>query len=173
MNHIPNVLSLFRLLVGIPLLYAASADAWGLCLILIGAGYVSDLIDGPLARRFNAVSKYGKTYDLTADVIFDWTIVGGLVLTHRLEWWLAAGIATTILFIRLPSFIPTLYKLGTIALPIWFGGMAWSVYLYVEPTGYEVLLLQAAVPVLLLVVWFKRERIWSDVQMALKSFFLK
>ncbi len=171
MKYVPNALSLFRLLVGIPLLYAASESAWRMCLILIGAGYVSDLIDGPLARRLNAVSKCGKVYDLTADVIFDWAIVGGLVLTHRMEWWFAIGIAVVILLIRLPSFIPALYKSGTIMLPVWFGGMAWSIYLYLEPTELEVVALEVVIPVLVVVVWFKQERIWSDVQMALRSFF--
>jgi len=69
-KYVPNALVIFRMLV-IPFLVL---DAWdgatgkGFVIAFIVA-FATDLIDGPIARRFDAVSDFGSKLDSYADVL--------------------------------------------------------------------------------------------------------
>ena len=68
MKHIPNILSVFRLLGAVCLLpiHPASAAFW----VIYGLCGVSDMVDGYLARRLHAESKTGALLDSVADICF-------------------------------------------------------------------------------------------------------
>ncbi len=72
-NHLPNILSLSRILLGalfFLLLRRATAVPAAVCLAIIGAGMLTDYLDGKLARRNNLVTLAGKWIDPICDFTF-------------------------------------------------------------------------------------------------------
>ena len=72
-RNVPNILSLFRLLLTIPIVILAlintpSADLWATALFFVGS--MTDTLDGRIARRYNLVSNLGVFLDLTADKVY-------------------------------------------------------------------------------------------------------
>jgi len=65
---LPNALTLSRLLVGL-FLYVAPPGGTAL-LALFAWAALTDCLDGSLARRFEATSRFGAAFDLSADGIF-------------------------------------------------------------------------------------------------------
>lgn len=64
---IPNLLSMFRIVLIIPLIaFFVNENYFGaiLCIVLSG---LSDMFDGLIARRFNQITKLGKILDPIAD----------------------------------------------------------------------------------------------------------
>lgn len=92
MKRIPNIISASRGLTAIALLLEPFGGP------LFWASYiwcgVSDMVDGPLARRFNATSREGAIIDSIADLVF--VIAATVVFIPRLEtaaWmWICIGI---------------------------------------------------------------------------------
>ena len=68
MKHIPNTITALRFLGAVCLLLCNPADAvfW----VIYGLCGISDMIDGYLARKFNAETKAGAVLDSVADVCF-------------------------------------------------------------------------------------------------------
>ena len=95
MATLPNLLSLVRLLLVVPiLLLLARSDPASdrvAILVLLIAG-VTDLLDGLLARRRGSISASGKLFDPIADKV----LIGGLVIylamARGFPWWLVAAI---------------------------------------------------------------------------------
>ena len=80
MKHIPNILSVSRIALCLPLLLvdAMTVPFWTLYLI---AG-LTDMLDGFLARRWGVESKFGARLDSVADFVFV------LVVGYKLFPWL-------------------------------------------------------------------------------------
>jgi cardiolipin synthase (CMP-forming) len=68
---IPNLISSFRLLLGIPFFYYLSninePSSRSIVIVLIFVAFISDLLDGFVARKTNSVSELGKIIDPLAD----------------------------------------------------------------------------------------------------------
>lgn len=86
MKHLPNILTLSR----IPLMFVIVAlvcfsfpSADTLALALFGLAALSDWLDGHLARKFGAVSNFGKLMDALTDKII---MVGLFVTLLTLPW---------------------------------------------------------------------------------------
>lgn len=80
---IPNLLSLLRLTMipaFVSLYIRGESGACALLLVLSGA---TDLLDGWIARRFNAVSDVGKVLDPAADKLTLAAALGMLISTHK------------------------------------------------------------------------------------------
>jgi len=82
-KHVPNALVVFRVLI-IPFLVIDALDgtATRWFVIAFTAAFVSDLIDGPIARRFNAVSEFGSKFDSYADVLLFGAILFCVLKVH-------------------------------------------------------------------------------------------
>ncbi|MGF1455341.1 MAG: CDP-alcohol phosphatidyltransferase family protein [Alphaproteobacteria bacterium] len=79
MRHLPNALTLARLLLGIMtalLILAPEQPDWTGAALAFTAGALSDGLDGWLARRLDARSRFGATLDPLADKV----LVGGALL---------------------------------------------------------------------------------------------
>ena len=82
---IPNLLSLFRLTL-IPVylnlyLNAETVREYTLSAVILGISFMTDLVDGKIARKFNMISNVGKVLDPLADKL---TQLGLLIcLYHR------------------------------------------------------------------------------------------
>ena len=64
---IPNIITVFRLLLLIPLFITFFYEKYLLSLVIIVISGVSDVVDGRIARKFNMVSEFGKIMDPIAD----------------------------------------------------------------------------------------------------------
>lgn len=88
--YISNQVSVLRVLLVIPLIFLLinqnSSNTIIITAILI-AIYISDLLDGYLARKLNQVSELGKIIDPLADKIAVVSIVIILYLQGRVETW--------------------------------------------------------------------------------------
>lgn len=70
--YIPNILSLARIILIFPLAYLLLfqfAQQKDLIIVIMVLMYVTDLLDGFIARKFNQVSELGKIIDPLADKI--------------------------------------------------------------------------------------------------------
>ncbi len=66
----PEWLSTLRLLAALPLAWAIVGEKWSAAAGLFAAAVVSDLLDGPLARRRGAPAPSGALLDHGADAVF-------------------------------------------------------------------------------------------------------
>jgi len=84
---IPNLLSLFRLLL-IPVILFALIRGWkypALGLIVLSA--VTDLVDGWVARRFGQITDLGKILDPLGDKLTIGVLGIYLAWTGKIPWW--------------------------------------------------------------------------------------
>ena len=90
LSVIPNLITLIRLLLVVPVAVAILSGEYMLTLILFAIASVSDGVDGYLARRFNWTSRFGAILDPIADKLM--LIVTFLLLTYigNFPVWLAA-----------------------------------------------------------------------------------
>ncbi len=87
---IPNILSFLRIL-SLPFLFYLMRDGYpaaALC-VLIGS-WLTDLLDGLIARTFNQVSRLGSYLDPVADKIVTASMFIFLTLFDRVPLWLTA-----------------------------------------------------------------------------------
>ena len=99
MKYIPNVLSFLRLIAIIPLLILTPLELP--FMIVYVAGGLSDMLDGPIARKFNVTSQFGAALDGLADLLFLFTVlfrIGPLIEFSNWLWiWIGIAIAAKLL----------------------------------------------------------------------------
>lgn len=86
---VSNTLSLFRLILAVPLAWAILQEATGWVLVLGLAAFVSDVLDGALARQQQAVTELGKILDPLADKVVAGIAALLLVMQQKLPIWFA------------------------------------------------------------------------------------
>ncbi len=88
MKHIPNALSVFRILdvavVIVLMEYNCEIGAF----IFFMLGMFSDMLDGYVARRVNVVTDVGKLLDPLADKIFVSGILIAMIKTMGIPYWM-------------------------------------------------------------------------------------
>lgn len=86
MRHIPNILSAFRFLGAICLLFCSPARVafW----VIYGLCGISDMLDGYLARTLHAESKAGAVLDSVADICFVACCAIKLIPVLQIPTWL-------------------------------------------------------------------------------------
>jgi len=67
LHHLPNIISIFRAILVLPIALLLLDASWAKAAILILIAGISDAIDGYLARRFNWQSQLGAILDPLAD----------------------------------------------------------------------------------------------------------
>lgn len=72
---IPNVVSIFRIYLTVPIVLFLWMEWYVFCLVLVIIGYISDAVDGILARSLNQVSEWGKVLDPLGDKILSTALV--------------------------------------------------------------------------------------------------
>lgn len=93
--NIPNLLSLYRLILGFvfPLLWIKKISSQTL-LFLIGSAVLSDTLDGNIARLFNQKTELGKILDPLADKVF----INMLFILLYLDKKISLGLVLLIIF---------------------------------------------------------------------------
>lgn len=90
MKHIPNILSVIRILM-IPVIVWQMATGnmfWAGVLLVIS--FLTDFLDGWLARHFDWTSDVGKVLDPAADKLTQVAVSITLIVVMRQYWWLFA-----------------------------------------------------------------------------------
>lgn len=85
---IPNLLSLLRIILIVPLTIFVWQGNLLLILIIVVIALASDFLDGILARRLNQISEVGKILDPLADKLAIGTILLVLYLKQQVPLWL-------------------------------------------------------------------------------------
>jgi cardiolipin synthase len=89
---IPNLLSLFRLLLIPVFLVLLVSGQYIWALVVLVASSLTDFVDGYVARHFNQISRVGQLLDPAADRLFIFSTLIGLAWTGFIPWWLAGVI---------------------------------------------------------------------------------
>lgn len=89
---IPNVLSLSRLLLLPPILFLLGRDQGMVALALMVIAWLTDALDGWLARRLNQVTNLGRVLDHLVDKIWIGSVLVMLVVTRGLPGYIAAAV---------------------------------------------------------------------------------
>jgi len=109
---IPNLLSLFRLLLVIPIACFVWQDNLKFLVLVILVAILSDYLDGIIARRYHQTSEWGKMLDPLADKLAIGTVLILLYLKHRVPLWLALIVVARDLAIMVTGlFLAQKYKL--------------------------------------------------------------
>ena len=90
MRHLPNIITLLRILLVIPIMVLLARQQFMLVLALFAVAALSDALDGYLARHFHWQSYLGAILDPIADKVM---LVGGYLVLGWLGWlplWLVA-----------------------------------------------------------------------------------
>ncbi len=88
--YISNFLSILRIILLFPLSYLLITDIEGnrsLIIVMLLSMYVTDLLDGFLARKLNQVTELGKIIDPLADKISVITLVLVLLIQSLIPLW--------------------------------------------------------------------------------------
>ncbi|AYC32160.1 CDP-alcohol phosphatidyltransferase family protein [Pseudomonas cavernae] len=88
MHQLPNLLTLLRLALTIPIACLLLAERHAQALSLFAVAGASDALDGFLARRFGWTSRLGSILDPLADKLLLVTSYVCLALSAVLPWWL-------------------------------------------------------------------------------------
>jgi len=88
--YIPNIISIIRILLIFPLIYFLSYPSLNsktIVITILILMYISDILDGYLARKLNQISETGKIIDPLADKIAIVSAVIVLFLQGKIETW--------------------------------------------------------------------------------------
>jgi len=85
--NIPNILTCSRFFMTAGMLYLSSNHVV-LAACLFVAASITDFFDGYLARRYNAITAWGKIMDPIADKFLILGAFGLFARDHRIGWWI-------------------------------------------------------------------------------------
>jgi cardiolipin synthase (CMP-forming) len=88
MRFLPNILSIMRMIMVIPVIWALATGRFGVALGLFAAAGVSDALDGAIAKRWGWSSRLGALLDPAADKLLVLGTYTTLAVAHRVPWWL-------------------------------------------------------------------------------------
>lgn len=118
---IPNLLSLFRILL-VPVfmyLYIGKQNILWTAIVLI-ISCISDVIDGPIARKYNQVSDVGKALDPIGDKLTQFGLMVCLITKYPLMWVPAIIIAVKEVVSGILGLV-TIKKCGVVKGAVWHG----------------------------------------------------
>jgi cardiolipin synthase (CMP-forming) len=100
LRHIPNIISVIRILLVVPIAIALAHDQLALSILLFAIAAVSDAADGYLAKRFGWQSELGGVLDPLADKLL---LVTGFISLGVLDlvplWLVVAAVARDVIIV--------------------------------------------------------------------------
>lgn len=90
-----NGLTLVRALMAVPCAWLAATQQWDWAALLLSLAILSDLLDGPLARRLQQSSPLGGLMDHATDAFFVTVLLAGLATGGHITWLLPVLVAVS------------------------------------------------------------------------------
>ena len=128
-KHIPNILSICRILLIPVIVILIFNNYYILALIFFTVSALTDIIDGFIARHFDAISNVGKLLDPLADKLTQISMIASLVVKSIIH-----PLILTILVIKeliMISGASFLYGKNVVVYSRWYGKLA-TVLLYLS-----------------------------------------
>lgn len=122
MRHIPNILSSIRLLLVGVFAFLFAKTEYLHCLIVFTAAFITDLLDGYLARKNNWITDVGKVLDPLADKLMVLTALTCFYIKGWLPLWMLIAVVAKELMMIIGGFI--LFKKDIVVYADWFGKLA-------------------------------------------------
>ena len=129
LKHVPNILSVCRILLTPVIVISVYLNNYLLALIVFTISSLTDVIDGYIARNFDAVTNVGKLLDPLADKLTQLSMVASLVWAQVISGWiLAVLLIKELIMIAGAAF---LYGKNVVVYSRWYGKLA-TVLLYLS-----------------------------------------
>lgn len=87
-KHIPNILTVVRLIFVPIIILFLSMDNYLLAFITFTLSAITDIADGIIARKFNATSDFGKLMDPLADKLTQISVLLTLTIKEIIPFWI-------------------------------------------------------------------------------------
>lgn len=88
MKHIPNILTVIRFIFIPSIVISIIYDNYLLALILFTLSSLTDVLDGKIARKYNAISDFGKLMDPLADKLTQLSVLLTLSIKNVIPLWI-------------------------------------------------------------------------------------
>ncbi len=100
---VPNLLSISRLVLLPLILFLIATKQIIAALVFMIISWITDALDGYIARRTNQVTNIGKVLDHFVDKIWVGAVLVTLVVARNLPWWIAGAVILRDLLIIIGS----------------------------------------------------------------------
>lgn len=129
LKYVPNILSICRILLIPIIVISVGLNNYILALIIFTISSLTDIIDGYIARNYDAVTNVGKLLDPLADKLTQISMIASLVWANVINGWiLIILLAKELIMIAGAAF---LYGKSVVVYSRWYGKLA-TVLLYIS-----------------------------------------
>ena len=90
LKHVPNILTLIRFVLIVPIVISIAHESFIIALILLIISGLTDVLDGTIARKFNFITDFGKLMDPFADKATQVAILVTLCVKGIIPFWILA-----------------------------------------------------------------------------------
>jgi cardiolipin synthase len=92
MWNLPNIISLFRLILAFPMAYFLWVGLYEIAIATLLIAAISDVLDGYFARKYDDISEFGKIIDPLADKVFINISALMLIIKGLIPIWFAVAV---------------------------------------------------------------------------------
>ncbi|MEI8134378.1 MAG: CDP-alcohol phosphatidyltransferase family protein [bacterium] len=85
---VPSAISFIRILLAIPAVYLISNDSNLAAAVVMGVAYITDILDGYVARKTGIITEFGKAIDPIADKVFVAALLIAMITKGLVPMWL-------------------------------------------------------------------------------------
>ena len=129
LKHVPNILSICRILLIPIIVISVSLHNYILALIIFTISSLTDIIDGYIARNYDAITNIGKLLDPLADKLTQLSMIASLVWANVISGWiLTVLLIKELIMIAGASF---LYGKSVVVYSRWYGKLS-TVLIYIS-----------------------------------------
>lgn len=129
LKYVPNILSICRILLIPIIVISVFYNNYILTLIIFTISSMTDIIDGYIARHYDAVTNLGKLLDPLADKLTQLSLIASLVLSNVISSWIfTILLIKELIMITGASF---LYGKSVVVYSRWYGKLS-TVLIYVS-----------------------------------------
>ncbi len=90
MKHVPNILTIIRFIFIPFIIISLGANDYLTAIILYSLSSLTDVLDGIIARKFNAISDFGKLMDPLADKLTQLSVIITITIKGIIPYWIIA-----------------------------------------------------------------------------------
>lgn len=90
LKHVPNILTLIRLILIAPIVVTIAQEKFIIAFIFLILSGITDVLDGTIARKFNLITDLGKLLDPFADKATQVAILVTLAIKGIVPFWILA-----------------------------------------------------------------------------------